>query len=128
MKNTNTREFRSKVFRYILDSIDSCEAEKLSDDRARAAYIWERFRVEHNYPDNKQRIPNLQARVADWLNGIALNIAFTNADIIETAESWHECRFTDSQCETVLAGWFRFMAFKLIQCVEAHGVDVSGEY
>ena len=93
---------------------------------ARASYIWARFVAEYDYPANRLRYPNLQERVSQWLAGLALNIAFTYSDIIEISEQWHECKLTEKQADKIIDGWFYFMAFKLIQCCKANGVNVYG--
>lgn len=125
LKNTNTKAFKAQVFRCILDSVsDECG----EDDKQRAAYIWQRFNAEHNYTDNRKRFPNLQARVANWLSGVALNIPYANHDIVQTCERWHETTLTDKQADMVIANWFGFMAFKLMQCVQSHGVDINEDY
>ena len=123
MKNTNTSAFRAIVYRYLLDSIysEDCPA---TDDKSRAEYIFYRFQMEYNYPDNIRRIPNTQARVAEWLSGLALNIEYTYCDIIKRTEIWHECKLTDKEADTVIEQWFTFLAMKLIQLWRVHGLGV----
>ena len=126
MKNTNTKAFKAQVWQYILESDDSAPSN--TSDYDKALHIWERFRSEHNYDNNKRRLPNLQERVADWLSGVALNIAYTNYDIIKLSEKWHDCQLSEKQVEMVLNNWWKFMAFKLIQLVEYHGIDTTKDY
>lgn len=120
MKNTNTKEFKEKVFTYLCDSLYDFEG----DREARVRRIWEKFQSEFNYPYNRQRTPNLQARVADWLQGLPLNIDFSYVDILARAEEWHECKLTEKQAETIENNWFNFLALKLLQMCKAHGIDV----
>jgi hypothetical protein len=47
------------------------------------------FDSTYNYPDNRRRYPATQARVAEWLAGLPLNIAYLNGDILDLAEAWH---------------------------------------
>lgn len=123
MKNTNTSAFRAIVYRYLLDSIDSEEC-PATTDKGRAEYIFRRFQSEYNHPDNIKRIPNTQARVAEWLSGLALNVEYTYSDIIKRAETWHECKLTDKEADCVIDYWFTFLALKLIQLWRKHGLEV----
>lgn len=116
---------RNDIYRCILDSTYDCDD---MSDAERAAHIWQRFNAEYNYPENKRRIPNLQARVAEWLSGVALNIPIYNSDIIDTVERWHETTLTDKQATRVIENWFSFMAFRLMQCVRHYGVNINGSY
>lgn len=122
MKNTNTKAFRATVHAYLAQSILDYTGE--DTESARAAYIWQRFDSEYNYSDNVRRYPSLQERVAQWLQGLPLNIAYTYCDIIALAEQWHECKLTEKQADAVIERYFSFMAFRLIQLWEKHGIDV----
>lgn len=115
MQNTNTKAFREKVYAYLLDCADGMTP----------AQIWDRFNKEYNYPDNQRRIPNLQARVAEWLSGLALMTEYTYADIIARCEDWHECTLTDKERDMVSERWFGFLAMKLLQLWVAHKVEIT---
>lgn len=123
----NSKESRNMIFRYILDSVRDCEAENMNDTE-KAAYLWARFESEHNYADNRKRVPNLQARVAEWLSGLAIGIAYTNADIVSLAEEWQDCKLSDKQAERVIDNYFSFMAFKVMQLCKAHSVNINGSH
>lgn len=115
MQNTNTKAFRQKVYTYLLDCADGLTP----------AEIWDRFNAEYNYPANKVRHPNLQARVAEWLSGLALMTEYTCKDIIARCEDWHECTLTQRERDMVCERWFQFLALKLLQLWAAHKVEVS---
>ena len=117
----NSRAARETIFRYILDSVPDCDAENMNDTE-KAAYLWARFESEYNYADNRKRIPNLQARVAEWLSGLAINIEYRNAGIVALAEKWQGRTLTDKQAERVIDNYFSFMAFKLMQLWRAYGI------
>ena len=119
MKRTNTAEFKETVFQYLADSAYDFEGSQAET----AQHIRNRFESEFNYPDNKRRTPNNQARVAAWLSGLPLNIAAYYVDIIALAETWHECQLTDKQADVICENWFNFLAFKLIQLWAKHGVE-----
>jgi len=118
MKRTNTNDFKSVVFQYLADSaygFDGTQAES-------AQHIRNRFESEFKHPDNKRRTPNHQARVADWLSGLPLNIAAYYVDIIAVSEKWHDCQLTEKQADSICENWFNFLAFNLIQLWAKHGV------
>lgn len=117
LKRTNTKEFTAIVNRYLLDSVYDFEG----SDTEKAQHIWARFQSEYNYKNNRIRLPNLQDRVAEWLSGLALNIEFSYYDIRKRAESWHECKLTDSDAERIYHNWFPFLASKLIRLCEKNG-------
>ena len=125
MHSMNSKAARAVIFRYILDSVRDTECEGMNDSD-KAAYLWARFESEYNYPDNRKRIPNLQSRVAEWLSGLAIGIAYTNADIVALAEEWQDCKLTDKQSERVINNYFSSMAFKVMQLCKAHGVNIQG--
>ena len=119
MTNSNSKAVRDTIFRYILDSVRDEECENMNDTE-KAAYLWARFESEYNYPNNRKRIPNLQARVAEWLSGQAIGIAFANADIVALAEKWQGHKLSDKQAERVIENYFSYMAFKVMQLCRAH--------
>lgn len=118
-RNMNSTEARSIIFRYILDSVPDTECEGMNDTE-KAAYLWARFESEYNYADNRKRIPNLQARVAEWLSGLAIGIEYTNAGIVALAEQWQGRKLSDKQAQRVVDNYFNFMAFKVMQLCKAH--------
>lgn len=124
MKNTNTKAFRQTVYSYLCQSAYSFDETGLPDTQAnRAQHMWDRFNQEYNYPQNRTRYPSTQQRVASWLSGLAINTAYTYCDIIALAETWHDCTLTDKERDKVCAQWFDFLAMKLLQLWQTHGID-----
>ena len=121
LKNTNTKAFRETVFTYIVDACYDFEG----DEAETATDLLGRFKAEYDYPANRKRYPNNQDRICSWLQGLPINIDYTNHDIIERAKQWHEVsELTDKQTETIIDNWFNFLAFKLIQLWAKHGLSV----
>jgi hypothetical protein len=120
--NTNTAAMRAIHFRYLLDSIDSCEAESLPDDSAKARYIFDRFTKEYDYPDNRRRYASTQAMLADWLSGLPLGIECYNGPIIALCESWYG-PLSDKQADKLLEVWWNFWGFKLVQMWRHFGIS-----
>ena len=121
----NSNAARAVIFRYILDSVRDDECEGMNDSD-KACYLWARFESEYNYANNRKRIPNLQARVAEWLSGLAIGIEYANAGIVALAEQWQGRTLTDKQAERVIDNYFSFVAFKVMQLCKAHGINING--
>ena len=119
LKNTNTKEFKATVFAYLCNALYDFEG----TPEERATRIWEKFSREYDYPDNRKRIPNLQARVAEWLSGLPLNVDYSYFDVRQTSQAWHECELTEKQADMVCANWFNFLAFKTLQLWQSVGID-----
>lgn len=119
--NTNSKAARAVIFRYILDSVTDTECDGMNDSE-KALYLWNRWNAEYNYAENQRRIPNVQARIAEWLAGLAIGIEYRNAGIVALAENWQGRTLTDKQAERVIENYFSFMAFKLMQLWRTHGI------
>jgi len=121
MKNTNTAEFRKLMFQYLEDSV--CDDEGvIYDQRDAAQRIKDRFTAEFDHAYERKRTPNEHDRIAEWLSGLPLDIDYSNGDIIERIEEWHEVTLTDTQCDKYLDGWWRFMAMQVLKMWKHHGV------
>jgi hypothetical protein len=115
----NSTAFRDLVEAHILAGVYDFEG----DDAAKARHIWARFDSEYNYPENRQRTPNTQARVAEWLSGLPLQIAFADWEIIELSEKWQGKTLTEAQKDRALANWFGLLAFNLLAIWKENGID-----
>lgn len=102
MKRTNTNEFHALVRSHLIAGAYDCEGMTESDI---IAHTFKRFESEYNYTQNRQRIPNLQARVAEWLSGLALSVAYNYCDIIALAEQWHETTLHDKDRNRARYHW-----------------------
>lgn len=59
------------------------------------------FNNEHNFERNKKRLPNLQNRLADWLQGAPYWFDFIYySDIIEFTEKLHNCKIIDEKMQS----------------------------
>lgn len=111
---------------YLIDSITFDDCEGMSAAQKVAAVKAEFERVA-NYPYNLQRSPNTQARLADYLAGLPLSIAYTNNDILQLAVEWGSIPedFTDKQAEKIINNYFNFMAAKLLQLFNAKPESIN---
>lgn len=85
------------------------------------------FTTEYDYPENRRRYPNRQQRIAEWLVGLPVNIAYMNHDILTLAVAWGSIplNFTDRQADKIVDNWFNFCAAKLDQLFRASGTSVT---
>lgn len=98
MLNANTKKFKNKVLNYLTE----CTAGKFESygntitftRQDLPGFLWHAFNLEYNHEWNKKQYPNLQHRVKEWLAGLAINIEYCNANIIELLAKWYE---TDSE-------------------------------
>ena len=110
------------VKRYILDCIgEDRDGKDLPDTQAKIAWIQDTFTSEYGW-----RVTQVgrQAACVDWLQGLALPIAFMNADILELARAWGSLPegATEKQEDKILANYWRFMAAKVCQLMDGYRV------
>lgn len=92
----------------------------------RAYFLAHRFEREYNYAQNRARRPNLQDRVAEWLAGIAIGIAFDYVGIERDANMLHAPhRLTEAQLDRVTGQWFKHMAHQLMRIWDKCGIAVT---
>jgi hypothetical protein len=118
---TNTKKYRALIRAHILAGVYDYAGP--DDDVSRARHIWAMFDRTYNYPENRQRTPNTQERVAEWLAGLPLNIAYSNGDIWQLAEEWHGESISESRAEKIITGWFNHAAFHLLGLWQRAGID-----
>ena len=82
MKQHHTA-YKKVYVQHILDGIDEgINGEPLTTDQEKINYIFDRFASEYGFMVARM---GKQAAIAEWLQGLALNIAFYNDDIIDLA-------------------------------------------
>ena len=108
------------VKRYILECVEVDEAEQpiLTTDE-KIAYIARRFESETKY--SKQT--DIQ-RMTSWLQGLALDIAFYNDDILKLAVAWGSipADATEKQEQKIIDGYYHLMANKTAQLIRGYHV------
>jgi len=114
MLKTNTNKYNEKIYKYILDCIDS-EYGILVTPEEKINHFFDRFEIEYNYKNNILRYPNLQNRIAEYLMGLPFNFEYENYKILQLTESLHECKLTDKQEDKFLSNYWNHLAFKILQ-------------
>jgi hypothetical protein len=110
MKTSN-----ATIFRFILDSQDyeGYKTPVPETDKDKAQFIYDRFQSEYGFFINRDgEFHALQ----EWLAGLALNIPYTNNDILQLAIEWGGLKenATDAQEWKIIENYFRFMAQKIV--------------
>ena len=107
---------------YILSCIHTgIDNEPLTKCQDKINYINERFYSEYHH--FIKRVGKQQA-MSDWLRGLALDIDFTNYDIIKLAEKWGSITTDASSAhqQKILDNYWTFMAVKTLQIIEGYRV------
>lgn len=109
------RKAENLATEHILNAIDSdgFDCPPVNTDQEKAAFSYNRFMSEYGW--RVKQVGEFKA-VQDWLQGLALNIAFYNHDILENAKAWGSLpeNATESQEDKILANYWPYMAMRLI--------------
>tara|TARA_R110000796_G_scaffold160301_2_gene277154 strand:+ start:309 stop:671 length:363 start_codon:yes stop_codon:yes gene_type:complete len=109
MKQHHTA-YKKVYFQHIMDGInEGINGEALTTDQEKINYIFDRFTSEYGFMVARV---GKQAAIAEWLQGLALNIAFYNDDIIDLAIESGSINESPSESVTdkVLSNYWLFMA------------------
>lgn len=111
---TNTKEYDERMYKYIMDSIDFDHLPTDTDKEKMHSLLSEFERVA-NYPYNFQRLPNIQERLADYLQGLPIGLEYDNYNILELAKKLHDVKeLTEAQEDNILASYWMHIAFKIL--------------
>jgi len=125
MKQILTKELNRLSKQYIIDSIDNTnyEDKELTTDKEKLSFFYNCFKDEYSW--NIERLGSYQA-FKEWLQGLpaAINIVFTNYDIIKLAEKWKSLseEYTDKQAEKIIGNWFNLITAKSFQLFRKHHI------
>lgn len=105
-------------YSYILDCISSDYVE-LTTDKEKVMYFFSQFEIEHNSEYYKRAIPNEQARIADYLQGLpsCCSVDYWCDDIAKIGKSWGLCQTPKKELAFV-EDWYNVLALRLIQLRE----------
>lgn len=108
---------------HILDAIDSdgYDNAPCGTDEEKARFSYNRFMSEYSW--RVKQAGEFKA-VQDWLQGLALNIAFYNCDILENAKAWGSlpANATEREENKILETYWPYMAMRLIGLWNKHKV------
>ena len=84
----------------------------------------DRFKSEYCYENNLRLYPNKQTRLANYLQGLAFDFAFMNGDILDQyARLMGLESVADVMEQTVIVGWFEFLAYHIIRRANELGIS-----
>jgi hypothetical protein len=111
---TNSNEFRSNVYSYILSCIDSeGYGIELKTDKEKIDFVFNTFKSEYGH-QIKYYGSNIREAFAQYLAGLpsCINIEFRNYYIIELAKNWGSIpqNANENQEDRIIFNWFRFIA------------------
>ena len=126
---TNTKEFKIKVYSYILNAIDSEVYDvETNTDTEKLQFLMDTFKKEYVYPDNLRRYGNYQEVMRQWIMGLpsVFNIEFRNHAILEIAKQWESLpeNATEKQEDAIIENWFNLIAAKTFSLMREHGIYV----
>jgi len=84
-------------------------------------FLRERFESEFGF---RTKQIGRQAACKEWLQGLALSIAYTNYDILELAIKWGSLSKypSNAECRKILDNYFNFMAAKMVQLFNGYRI------
>lgn len=121
MLKTNSKKYRENFNTLILESvIDEAGNEFPSVGDAITEFI-RRFEGEANHDHNKKRIPNLQMRIADYLQGLPFHFPFYNNEILELDKRLREFDYDlpEKKQAQILDSYWEFLSVQLIRRIPA---------
>jgi hypothetical protein len=120
---TNTNQYRNSINKLI---VKWCDGETCIETEEQAAqYLFDRFRSEYDYVQNRKRTPDNQRRVAEWLSGLPIGIPFWYADILETAMRLHDVsELSEKQESHIVENWFDHVALFILRLWEKHNLSL----
>lgn len=121
-------------FAYCLECIEKCsrvsdEGIEFETDLDKIRFFFECFNTEFNYIQNRKRYPNLQDRIANYLQGLpsCFAIIYWNDEIIAKGQEWGYCQ-TERKSEKFVDNWFKMIAFRLVQIANKVGYNLANIY
>lgn len=118
-----TNNLSHPVFAYILDCIEIDDNENATPVE-KMQYVADRLKTEC-LPNYKNRYTGTQKVITEWLQGIALPIAFRDYEILELAKQWGSLpeNPTERQEDKILNNYWSFMAMKIMQLLKHYKID-----
>ncbi|AWY02851.1 hypothetical protein [Alteromonas phage JH01] len=115
VKRSKSAQLDLDVKHYILECVEGDSVDQ------KIAYIADRFTSEYGF--QIERVGRQKA-MTEWLQGLALNIAFMNCEILQLAHKWGSlpADATEKQEDKILNNYWNLMAAKTLQLIEGYHV------
>ena len=114
MLRTNSKKYIENMNKYLCLCLSDDEFQ--SDDIVESKkYALDRFRKEYDSEYERRRYPNKQIRVAEWLSGLPFRFDYGYGDILEVAESLHECKIPEDMENVITQDWWKHLAYFILK-------------
>ena len=129
LMNTNTNHYKERVRNYIINNINPIESN--NTDKKKLVYVLHNFDVEYNHQNMKKRIPNLQSRLAEYLNGSPhpMSLPLYFYDMIEDAKQIHNAEvLTEKETQVICDNFYNHIALHVIKYAEKLEIKLTNLY
>ena len=121
---------------YVLDCIENStraqdENQTFETDCEVIKFFFDCFESEYNYKQNKQRFPNLQERIKNWIAGLPSCFCcdYESYNIIQRGVEFGVLTGTDEKKnEKFVNGWFNVLACRIIQVAVKVGYNLPKHF
>jgi len=118
MLKTNSKKYKENFKNYILSVIDSEDLpSETMTDKEKIKFVMDRFTNEHDFENNRRKIPNNQKRFGDWLQCGALNIPMYDDEVLNLSKKLLETDTLKNQ-DRIINNYYSFMALQIIRLNE----------
>lgn len=122
--NTATKEYKTNMEAYIFDCINN-EDQELNSIQDKIAYALSEFDRVANYPANLHNIPNQTERMADYLQGLPFDFAFSYDEILKDAAKLHNLGSIPKKKEDVIINnWFNHIATHIFKLATKYDIKI----
>lgn len=136
---TNTNIYKARIREYILNSIAQTphialgghNTSQASISKDKLVGLLHSFDVEFNHVRTKQRTPNLQARLGDWLNGSpsAINLPMYYKDILTDTMLLHDTEIlTVKEQEIICNNFHSHIALHILNYAKTLNINLTKLY
>ena len=125
---TNTNFYKGRIANYIIDRI---QAPHKNSPKEKLVQLLHHFDVEHNFANNKKRMPNLQDRLQYYLNcaPFIINLPVYYTDIIADCTKLHKAKALSEQEEVTLCNnYHKHLAYHILKLAEHYKINLTKLY
>ena len=125
---TNTKFYKDRIQAYIRECIT---LPNTNTTKQKVVQLLHHFDVECNFENNKKRMPNLQDRVKNWLQGSpsAISLPFYYVDMIADATRLHKAKaLTEKEKEKVCDNFNNHLAYHILKYAEELKINLNKLY
>ncbi len=124
MLRTNSKKYLNNIEKFILSAIDGTDyGIETETKEQKLAFLFGCFDSEFNYLNNIKRYPNLQDRLAEWLQGLpsSISLPFYYNDILDLSKNLLEVdELSKAKENSICKKHWSFMAYHIIKLTPSH--------